>query len=177
MATPLSTIMKVIHGDGDFSSKIVSLVDREPGSVLIKIEGTLVASERAYTSVQVSEDADIELNSELVYCNHSCDPSVVFDMGKSEVRIVEKRPLRKGDDITFFYPSTEWDMEQPFRCQCGKSSCVGTIKGAKYLSDVTLEMYWLNAHIERLMSSRKSDGMDGSKGGMTLSDSVMELGN
>lgn len=24
-----------------------------------------------------------------------------------------------GSIVTFFYPSTEWDMEQPFECRCG----------------------------------------------------------
>lgn len=27
--------------------------------------------------------------------------------------------LKKGQDITFFYPSTEWDMAQGFECSCG----------------------------------------------------------
>lgn len=29
------------------------------------------------------------------------------------------RGLAEGQDITFFYPSTEWDMAQGFDCACG----------------------------------------------------------
>ena len=161
MSNQLSDLVKVVHGNGDFSSKLISLVDREPGAVLAKIEGSIVAKERAYTSVQVSETSDIELNSDLVYCNHSCDPNVVFDMAKFEVRVDKDRPVKQGDDLTFFYPSTEWDMQQPFQCRCGSSKCLGTVRGAKYLDDKVLKQYSLNPHIERLMAKRKETQANG----------------
>lgn len=40
-----------------------------------------------------------------------------------------------GAELTFFYPSTEWDMETPFDCCCGAAGCLGRIAGAKHLSD------------------------------------------
>lgn len=152
MPMPLENLVKVVHGTGDYSSKLVSLVDCQPGAVLTPIEGAKPTTQRAYTSVQVSEDADIELHSDLVYCNHSCDPSVVFDMEKFQVRAL--RPLKHGDDVTFFYPSTEWDMTQPFRCDCGSAKCLGNVQGAKYLDETTLNSYWLNQHIVRLLKMR-----------------------
>lgn len=154
MQDSLSKLVRVIHGDGDFSSKLVSLVDVEPDAVLTKIEGSTNTSRRAYTSVQTGEDTDIELNSDLVYCNHSCDPSVIFDMERFEVRTVPTRGLKKGDDLTFFYPSTEWQMRQPFRCHCGSDACVGFVSGAKDLDEALLRQYWLNPHIERLLAER-----------------------
>lgn len=154
MSKELSSLVQVEYGNGEFSSKLVSLVDREPGTLLAKIEGTVPTGTRAYTSVQISENKDIELNSDLVYSNHSCDPSVIFDMTKFEVRVGSKRPLRKGDDVTFFYPSSEWDMQQPFECSCGSEKCLGVVRGAKYLDDTVLKDYWLNQHIERLLKKR-----------------------
>lgn len=173
MSTPLHELVRVVHGNGDFSSKLVTLVDVQPGAVLTKIEGTRPASERAYTSVQVSEDSDIELESNLVYCNHACSPSVVFDMEKAEVRAVEHKPLKKGEDVTFFYPSTEWDMQQPFQCQCGGKNCLGLVSGAKDLGDGILERYWLNPHIRRLLATRKN-GSDSGEANGKMVDSVME---
>jgi hypothetical protein len=108
ISKPLSELIQVQHGDGEFSSRLVSLVALNPGAVLTKIEGAVPASQRAYSSVQVSENQDIELNSDLVYCNHSCDPSVIFDMAKFEIRVVPDKSLKKGDDVTYFYPSSEW---------------------------------------------------------------------
>ena len=171
--TPLSTVVKVEHGQGEYSSRLVSLVDRDPGALVTKIEGYTSVANRAYTSVQTSENQDIELNSDLVYCNQyvrptslaqyvcslrtsSCNPTVIFDMAKYEVRVVSNRPLKKGDDMTFFYPSTEWNMQQPFDCNCGSKECLGSVQGAKYLDNATLKKQWLNPHIERLVEKRNN---------------------
>ena len=170
MSPPLSDLAQVVHGNGDFSSKLISLVDRNPGEVLAKIEGTISASQRAYTSVQVSEDADIELNSDLVFCNHSCSPSVLFDMANVEVRVAGDKPLKKGEDVTFFYPSTEWDMEQPFQCGCGSQKCIGVVQGAKYLDESVLKQYWLNSHIDHLLSKRKASDASGHLPKQTIVD-------
>lgn len=34
------------------------------------------------------------------------------------MRVVEHRELKEGDELNFFYPSSEWEMRQPFECQC-----------------------------------------------------------
>ena len=162
MSTPLSEIVKVVHGSGDFSSRLVSLVDREPGERLCAIEGAVLVNERAYTSVQVSEEHDMELKSDLVYCNHSCDPSVIFDTSKLEVRVASDRPLRRSQDVTFFYPSTEWSMTQPFQCNCGSERCLGMIKGAEDLDAGVLGQYWLTPHIRRLLEKRDGTREQGS---------------
>lgn len=157
MSPPLSEIVQVVHGSGDFSSKLISLVDRKPGERLCSIEGAVLVNQRAYTSVQVSEDCDMELKSNLVFCNHSCDPSVVFDTAKLEVRVGD-RPLKRGQDLTFFYPSSEWDMTQPFECNCGAAKCLGLVQGAQYLDEGVLQRYWLNPHIRRLLEKRAEMG-------------------
>lgn len=55
--------------------------------------------------------------------NHSCAPTAEVYLyprqpEKWEVRAGPKG-IEKGGDITFFYPSTEWDMAQGFECGCG----------------------------------------------------------
>ncbi|KAK3714266.1 hypothetical protein LTR37_007852 [Vermiconidia calcicola] len=162
MSTPqLSKLVKVIHSNtGDFSSKLISLVDREPGSLLTPIAGSVRTDSRAYTSVQISESADIELNSDLVFANHSCSPSVIFDMENFEVRVVAHRALRAGEEVTFFYPSTEWEMQQPFECRCGSQKCLGLVRGAKFMDDDVLRRWWLNGHVERLLAARRKGGME-----------------
>lgn len=137
-------------GKGDYSSRAVSLKSFQPGEVFARITGATSTNQRTFATVQTGKATDIELNTDLVFCNHSCNPSVVFDMHRMEVRVVDDRPLLSGEDVTFFYPSTEWDMQQPFDCNCGATQCVGWIHGAKYLSDDVLARYWLNPHIEEL---------------------------
>lgn len=56
----------------------------------------------------------------------------------------------------FFYPSTEWEMAQPFQCQCNTASCRGTIGGASQLPAAHLEGLWLNNHIRELLDEQKT---------------------
>jgi hypothetical protein len=148
--------LRVDRSTKAFGSGAISLVDLPAGALFAKIT-TATTGKKAYTSVQTGPDSHIELNSDLVYCNHSCAPSLVFDMGRMEVRVADDRPLKTGDALTFFYPSTEWEMDQPFQCTCGAGDgvCRGWISGAKTMSNEELAGYWLNGHIEELLSQRK----------------------
>ena len=73
--------------------------------------------------------------------NHSCDPNVAFDLSAedtSQWHVRALKPIKAGDPcesrdtltlsvltsvetvtVTFFYPSTQWTMAQPFDCLCG----------------------------------------------------------
>ena len=72
-------------------------------------------------------------------------------MAAMEVRVVADRALKKGDVLTFFYPSTEWEMAQEFECGCGSERCLGRINGAKDMKVEELRRYWLNEHIEEML--------------------------
>jgi SET domain len=144
-----------------FGSRAVSLIDLPAGSLFLKITKATPAT-KAYTSVQTSENTHIELNSDIVFINHSCKPSVVFDMEKMEVRVSADRDLKKNDGLTFFYPSSEWAMAQPFDCTCGEKECQGIIDGAGNMSEEVVRGYWLNKHIERLLSAKS--GREGGNG-------------
>ena len=64
-------------------------------------------------------DRHVELNSDLVYLNHSCDPTVLIDA--ENFKVLAAKDLKQGTELAFFYPSTEWEMAQPFECWCGAS--------------------------------------------------------
>ncbi|PKY03228.1 galactose-proton symport [Aspergillus campestris IBT 28561] len=149
------TILHVDRQPGAFTSGAISLVSLPAGALFAKI-ATATPAKKAYTSVQTGRDSHIELNSDLVYCNHSCDPSLVFDMSRMEVRVVDHRPLNKGDALTFFYPSSEWEMDQPFQCSCGAGEgvCRGWIAGAGQMGQDAIKGYWLNPHIEEMVAER-----------------------
>jgi hypothetical protein len=51
--------------------------------------------------------------------------------------------LKAGQELTFFYPSTEWDMDQGFDCFCGSENCLGYIGGAKNMTPAQLEVCFL----------------------------------
>jgi len=148
-------LVEVKQGTSSFSSYSTSLQDLARGSLFTKLDSTTPSS-AAYSTVQVGVEAHVELNSDLLYTNHSCDPSLVFDMSAMEVRVVAERALKKGDMLTFFYPSTEWEMAQEFECSCGSKGCLGRITGAKNMRVEELRRYWLNAHIEELLRKERA---------------------
>ncbi|KAI0120644.1 putative galactose-proton symport [Xylariales sp. AK1849] len=146
--------IKVVKGARPYTSSARSLVALPRGALFSKINTPTAAPRKTYTSVQVGPGVNVELCSDLVYCNHSCSPSLEFDMSSFEVRVAQDRPLSVGDELTFFYPSTEWDMVQPFKCTCGSRKCLGLIAGSKDLDAIILSRYWLNPHVERLLMER-----------------------
>ncbi|KAI9272437.1 hypothetical protein BY458DRAFT_455442 [Sporodiniella umbellata] len=149
------TFFKVIRqgAPGEYSSKLVTERAFPKDSVVANLEG-LTPGEKRYTSVQVSETKHIELNSDLVYMNHSCEPSVILDIDRMSVIAV--KDLAEGDELTFFYPSTEWDMIQPFSCWCGSPKCIKTVQGAKHLSTETLKQFCLSKHIAQYLEKRNT---------------------
>jgi hypothetical protein len=114
---------------------------------------TLAQADR-YTVQTAAKDRHIILDPEfLLYINHNCRPNVFFDLRAMELRAVAS--IRKGDELTFFYPSTEWAMSEAFECHCGSAHCLGRIHGAAYLDDETLRSYHLSDHIKDLLWLRK----------------------
>ena len=101
-----------------------------------------------YLTVQTAEDKHITLDPEfLQYINHSCNPNVFFNTTTME--LVALKEIQPGDEMMFFYPSTEWDMAQPFVCNCGNSNCLQLINGASHLSPQTLKRYRLTDFIKQ----------------------------
>ena len=151
----LSRLMRVEKRPGAFASASYSLVSLPAGAVFARIT-TPTPATVAYSSVQASATLHIELNCDLVYINHSCAPTLIFDMKRWEVRVNPdlEGGLREGDELTFFYPSTEWSMAQPFECLCKSSECKRTIKGARDMRVVDLDDYWLSEHVKELLHER-----------------------
>ena len=86
-------------------------------------------------------------------------------MEKFQVRVADDRPLACGDELTFFYPSTEWDMVQPFRCTCAapEGVCHVWISGARDMDRAGLTRCWLNRHVHELLAkneAKDSPGLD-----------------
>lgn len=118
-----------------------------PGEVLTPFGARRWARVPHRMTVQISAAEHIELAPiclELI--NHSCDPNVFFDVERFE--LVALRTIEPDEELTFFYPSTEWRMESPFGCHCGSAKCHGRIDGASRMAREALAGYRLNPHIE-----------------------------
>lgn len=105
-------------------------------------------------TIQKDDDLHITLSpSFLQYVNHSCLPNAFFDT--DTMKFIALTDVEKGDELRFFYPSTEWEMAQPFRCHCGAANCLQTIQGAAYVPDEILMPYRLTDFILSKREQRK----------------------
>lgn len=109
------------------------------GAKILEVHGVFVDRPSKY-SVQVDECLHVELpgaegltqNPDLHpwrYLNHSCDPNATLE----GLHLVALRPIRRWEEITFDYNTTEFEMSTPFACNCGH--CDGAvIRGFKFLT-------------------------------------------
>jgi hypothetical protein len=103
-------------------------------------------------TVQIGENQHILLSPlHLQYINHSCSPNAFFDT--DAFQLIALRPMEEGDEITFFYPSTEWTMEESFTCKCGELNCIGTISGAVHIPKPIINQYQLTQFIQSKLNA------------------------
>ena len=119
-------------------------------SVIYEVSDFLSFTTHTYQTVQVSENVHI-LDTVLSHLNHSCAPNTFIDC--KNLKLVAEKNISKGDELNFFYPSTEWTMSSEFDCDCGSKRCLGKIVGACSLSDSILQQYKVNDHIRSLSLS------------------------
>ena len=99
-------------------------------------------------SLQIAAGLHILLDPEpLTFINHSCRPNTFFDLTTG--RLVALKDIAVGEELTCFYPATEWDMAKPFSCRCGDPKCLGLIRGAGYVPQEVLARYRTAEHVRR----------------------------
>ena len=118
------------------------------GEVISSIPSEDVRDRPNRYTVQIGHDKHTHVGK-LAALNHSCDPNVILDTENMEM--VAARDIEKGEELFFFYPSTEWQMDAPFICLCGSANCINVVAGARFLPLSTLERHYLNPHIREMM--------------------------
>lgn len=104
--------------------------------------GGVVSGRPDRHSLQVGEDRHLHVPADKNgignpdffwrYLNHSCQPNGYIDT--VELVFVALRKIRKGEECTFNYLTTEVEMAVPFTCRCGAAKCFGLIRGSAHLS-------------------------------------------
>jgi SET domain len=143
-------ITDITNGNRSLLSKKVFYKD----DIISAFDWDIVYESPNYLTVQIADDKHIILQPSFLECiNHSCAPNAFFDTTKKELICV--KPIAIGEEITFFYPSAEWDMDQAFECHCGTSNCIGFVQGAKYLQKETVEQYQFTNFIQQKLNTKK----------------------
>ena len=115
------------------------------GSVMFYLKGEVSIHPNKY-SIQLDLNKHLDFpavrkaNDDLDYCwqylNHSCEPNGYMNIEEFTFRAL--RSVRKGEEITFNYLTTEFELATPFNCQCGSARCFGFIQGNKYLTTIQM---------------------------------------
>jgi len=132
-------------------NKFRSLITKQAykkGEVICEIPTEKVVDKPNRFTVQVDRDKHTHVGK-LAALNHSCDPNVILDT--DNLLVFARKDIEKGEELSFFYPATEWEMDAPFICLCGASSCIHVVAGARFLPLSTLEHHFLNKHIREYM--------------------------
>ena len=132
-------------------NKFRSLITKQAytkGQVICEIPTENVINKANRYTVQIDRDRHTEVGK-LSALNHSCDPNVILDT--EHLLMIACRDIEKGEELSFFYPATEWEMAAPFICLCGAANCIHVVAGARFLPLSTLEHHYLSKHIRELM--------------------------
>ncbi|KAF5128048.1 hypothetical protein E5D57_008982 [Metarhizium anisopliae] len=72
-------VQEVVINEQEFTTKSYSKVTLPPFAVFAKLSfpPCTVADEPTYATVQMGRHSHFNLNSDLLYINHSCEPSLV----------------------------------------------------------------------------------------------------
>ena len=139
--------------------RVVTTRAAEPGQVLLVFEGTLDRVPGQHT-LQVGPAQHLvspDPRATWKFINHSCAPNcrVEFGPGPGWARLVARAPLSPGQEVSFDYLTTEWDLNNPFPCACAAPGCVGLVRGARHLDDARLAALApdLAPHIQALLRS------------------------
>ncbi len=137
--------MLAVQHNTIYGARLVATQPFRHGQLLHTFTDYRVVERPSYQTIQIALTQHIDNIGNLAYINHSCHPNTVIDTETLTVRAA--RDIAAGDELTFFYPSTEWVMDRPFICLCGAPQCIRLVAGAKYLTVETLGRYFINRHI------------------------------
>ncbi len=133
------------HPETNYIS-LFATTDIEPQMVISRFGFEKIVAEPSSHTLQVGLNQHIILKPEfLQYTNHSCDPNSFFDIKGME--LIALKPIMRGEEVTFFYPSTEWRMQEVFDCNCGNENCLKRIQGGAFLNYDSLIHYKLSDYI------------------------------
>ncbi len=147
--TPAPRAVAVTTDAAHKGRHVRAMLPLRAGEVAGVLPVTAVVDQPGQHTLQLDETRHAQGLGDFVWLNHACDPSVFVDT--SALNVVVVRDLAVGDELTFFYPATEWTLAVPFDCHCGAARCLGRVTGARDLPPETLRDRRLNAHVQRLL--------------------------
>lgn len=133
-------------GQGVFTRQAVAA-----GEVLIALAHLFVGAPGRHT-IQIDGERHQAGTGEIDdFLNHCCEPSAFLDADR--LCFVAARDIAAGEEVTFNYLTSEWDMAEAFDCRCGAERCLSKIRGFRYLSPGEQER--LAPHLTPFLRARR----------------------
>jgi hypothetical protein len=124
-------VQRVTIGEGPHGALLSAAIPIAAGEVVFVLTGEIVDTASKYT-IQLDEHRHVLTHtSPWRFMNHACRPNVRIDAKRREMIAI--RDVAAGEELTFNYNTTEWDMAAPFPCGCGAPDCAGVIRGFRHL--------------------------------------------
>lgn len=155
------TRVGVLRSNQEFM--LVASAEVPSGEQLFLIDGEVTETPSRY-SLQVGRELHLDLpqgcgEQEIMdryfwrFMNHSCAPNARV-VGR---QVLAVRDIAAGEQITFHYNTTEYEMAEPFSCGCGAESCAGVVSGYSALSPQEREVLspWLAEHLRESVEVRR----------------------
>ncbi|HEY8376297.1 MAG TPA: SET domain-containing methyltransferase [Nannocystis sp.] len=125
-STPKIELRRAEIGQGVFAREAIAA-----GEVLIALAHVFVGAPERHT-IQIDGERHQAGTGEIDdYLNHSCDPNAALDAER--LCFVAIRAIAPGEEVTFNYLTSEWDMAEAFDCRCGAEHCLSKIRGFRHL--------------------------------------------
>ncbi len=148
-------IAQVRHRLSNNQNALIACQPFRPGEVIAFLSAGTIAAEPTYLTIQIGIGKHITMRPEfLQYINHSCDPNVFFNT--TTMQVVALKGIQREEEMSFFYPSSEWKMTQQFDCYCGSPRCLGRIRGAAYLSQEVQSQYRFTDFIQQQLAKKNA---------------------
>lgn len=117
----------------DGQRRLITRHPIEAGSEIVQVAGTVRRTPSRF-SIQVGPRKHLDEMGPVNATNHSCDPSAFVDFSHPERLVLRAlRDIGAGQEVTIHYCATEYEMAEPFACDCGAVSCVGLVRGYRHL--------------------------------------------
>mmetsp|Transcript_15203 Transcript_15203/g.18809 ORF Transcript_15203/g.18809 Transcript_15203/m.18809 type:complete len:221 (+) Transcript_15203:471-1133(+) len=123
---------------GEIGDKAVAKIHLKAGTLINEFVAPVLTAPTMHT-VQLCERVHVAPTRGAEFISHACtntNTRIMVDSENYVGRFFVTRDVEAGEDLSFNYNTTEWDMNSPFACSC--ESCRATnskhIRGFKHLS-------------------------------------------
>lgn len=125
-------------GLGLFASRTFAV-----GDLVMASKPAITTATRDSHTVQIDWDRHILMDLPAVLINHSCNANVGILNNKTDdaYDFWAIRPITEGEELTWDYEASEWELSTPFDCSCGSAICRGKLRGFKVNGDIIRQQY------------------------------------